>query len=371
MSQWWQQWDPDQVTLADDSPGDDWKTCVLQGVYFGENEYDGNMGGRISAIFVILVTSLIATLFPVVSMRVKWMRIPEIAYVIAKMFGSGVIVATAFIHLMDPAYASIGGNACVGMTGNWSSYPWCPAIMLASAVFIFIVDAYCDFFADIWYGIHSHLVDNIPGIQGSPVHPSVDHTHTHTDVEDCASSIVSAKEKLDESEISEPEKVDVEFYSQFAGFLILEFGVIFHSVMIGLTLGSSEEYRTLYPVLVFHQAFEGLGIGSRLSTIPFPKGKKWWPYVLSIAYSMTTPIAIAIGLGVRESYRDSGYTALIVQGVLDAISAGILLYTGFVELLARDFIFNPRRTKNIWMLNLQLFSFLWGAGLMALLGEWA
>lgn len=52
------------------------------------------------------------------------------------------------------------------------------------------------------------------------------------------------------------------FRQQIAAFLILEFGVIFHSVIIGLNLGTAgSEFSTLYPVLVFHQSFEGLGIG--------------------------------------------------------------------------------------------------------------
>lgn len=54
------------------------------------------------------------------------------------------------------------------------------------------------------------------------------------------------------------------FQQQIAAFLILEFGVIFHSVIIGLNLGVvGDEFDTLYPVLVFHQSFEGLGIGAR------------------------------------------------------------------------------------------------------------
>jgi hypothetical protein len=41
-----------------------------------------------------------------------------------------------------------------------------------------------------------------------------------------------------------------------------------------------------------------------------------------------TPLGIAIGLGVRETYNGNGATANIVSGILDATSAGILLYTG-------------------------------------------
>jgi zinc transporter 1/2/3 len=64
-------------------------------------------------------------------------------------------------------------------------------------------------------------------------------------------------------------------------------------------------------------------------------------------------------------------TANIVSGVLDSISAGILIYTGFVELLARDFLFNPDRTRDDRQLTFMIISVLLGAGIMALLGKWA
>ena len=39
----------------------------------------------------------------------------------------------------------------------------------------------------------------------------------------------------------------------------------------------------------------------------------------------------AAGLGVRTTYNANSNTANIVSGVLDSFSAGILLYTGLVE----------------------------------------
>lgn len=41
-------------------------------------------------------------------------------------------------------------------------------------------------------------------------------------------------------------------------------------------------------------------------------------------------------------YNPDSATANIVSGVLDSFSSGILLYTGLVELLAHDFIFNRK-----------------------------
>lgn len=100
-------------------------------------------------------------------------------------------------------------------------------------------------------------------------------------------------------------------------------------VIIGLNLGTAgSEFSTLYPVLVFHQGFEGLGIGARMSAIPFPRRWHWLPWALCSGYGLTTPIAIAIGLGLRTTYNAGSFTASVVSGVLDSISAGILIYTG-------------------------------------------
>ena len=40
---------------------------------------------------------------------------------------------------------------------------------------------------------------------------------------------------------------------------------------------------------------------------------------------------MAIGLAVSSSYNSQSSANLAVEGILDAISAGILLYTGLVE----------------------------------------
>lgn len=375
---WWMQWNPDNVTLSDPDVDDTWKTCVLQGVYFGENEYNGWLGARISSIFVILFVSTFCTLYPVIAKKVKWMRINKWFYQFARNFGIGVIIATAYIHLLDPAYAEIGGLSCVGSTGNWAIYAWCPAIMLATIFITFLVDLFSSVFVEKKYGVvHQHNFDEIEQTivkQNQPLYDS-----ERSQVEDEAEAGENTPNMKDNKSFNTYVDSDVDstnaemsFRSEFAAFLILEFGILFHSVMIGLNLGSvGDEFSTLYPVLVFHQSFEGLGIGARLCAIEFPHNKRWWPYILCIAYGLTTPICVAIGLGVRTTYNGNSYAVNVVSGVLDAISAGVLMYTGLVELLARDYLFNPQRTKNVKELLFNVISMLWGAGLMALLGKWA
>lgn len=161
---------------------------------------------------------------------------------------------------------------------------------------------------------------------------------------------------------SQDEKKHIEDYAaQVTAIFILEFGVVFHSVFVGLTLAvAGDEFKTLYIVLVFHQTFEGLGLGSRLAAVPWPKDKRWTPYILAVGYGLSTPISIAIGLGVRNAYAPGSQTALIVNGVFDSISAGILIYTGLVELMAHEFMFSP------YMRRAPIIEVLSASGLMCL-----
>lgn len=365
---------PDDVTLGDDSFSDAFKICHITGVEGGGNEYAKYFGARISSIFVILFVSTFFTLFPLLATRFKRLRIPLYGYLFARYFGTGVIIATAYVHLMDPAYGEIGPNTCVGMSGNWASYSWPPAIMLASIFFIFIVDLVSAVIVERKYGLDGSHDVNVEDIivgknseaAGFTVQPISGVNSTKTENPKDETDIGCTSIASTEAEIT--------FKMQFTAFLILEFDVIFHSVMIGLNLGAvgPDEFKTLYIVLIFHQSFEGLGIGARLSAIPWPSDKpRWIPWVCCIVYGLVTPVCIAIGLGVRKTYYADSFNGNIIQGVLDSISAGILMYTGLVELLARDFLFDPKRTKDLKRLTFMVVTTLLGAGIMALLGKWA
>lgn len=118
--------------------------------------------------------------------------------------------------------------------------------------------------------------------------------------------------------------------------------------------------------------FEGLGLGSRLSGLNLPPRMRWVPYAAAALYSICTPVGVAVGLGIRESYNGNGAASLIVSGILDSVSAGILLYTGLVELLAHEILLNPRMMKSSdGKLAYVFICMSLGAGIMALLGRWA
>lgn len=87
-------------------------------------------------------------------------------------------------------------------------------------------------------------------------------------------------------------------------------------------------------------------------------------------FALTTPIGIGLGIGISSIYNANSPRALIVEGVLDSISAGILVYMALVDLIAADFL-SKRMSCNT---RLQVISYLLlflGATLMSLLAIWA
>ena len=76
---------------------------------------------RIAAVFVILVSSGIGAYLPIVTGKVRRFSIPPLAVDAMKFFGSGVVISTAFIHLLAPGLAKLS-SPCLGHI--WSTWPF-------------------------------------------------------------------------------------------------------------------------------------------------------------------------------------------------------------------------------------------------------
>ena len=101
------------------------------------NDYNGRIGLRVAAIFIIWFGSCIGAVFPVFANRHKGLKVPEWTFFVAKYFGSGVIVATAFIHLLGPAEDALR-NPC--LTGAITDYSWAEGIILMTIFILFFVE---------------------------------------------------------------------------------------------------------------------------------------------------------------------------------------------------------------------------------------
>jgi len=144
-------------------------------------------------------------------------------------------------------------------------------------------------------------------------------------------------------------------------------------VFIGMALSvtPAPAFYVLLVAISFHQTFEGLALGSRISALTFhPRSPQ--PWLMALAYGTTTPLGQAIGLAIHRMYDPASETGLLSVGIMNAISSGLLLFAGLVELLAADFLseesYETLRGKRRYQ---ACGAVVCGALLMALVGAWA
>lgn len=366
------------------------------------------LGLRIASIFVILVGSAIGTLLPVFLAKTSRLRVPKLCFFIAKYFGTGVILATAWMHLLSPASDNLRDECLANILPD---YDWAMAIGLMTVMVMFLLEIIVSRF-DFGFGsAHGHSHSHGHGHSSTHEHETKGSHDDEPSSKRQSNDVESATKGNDNAngngngsggnffdssripvrrdDVSYPpgggdhlghQRDHVEgdehanYAAQITAIFILEFGVIFHSIFIGLTLAVTDNFVILFVVLVFHQTFEGLGLGARLGMATWPThgSRRWTPYILGSLYAISTPFAIGMGLVASRSLALEAATSRVVNGVFDAISGGILMYTALVELVAHEFMFNPEMRKA--GLGMQLAAYgcvVAGVGLMALLANWA
>ncbi|KAM7527651.1 hypothetical protein LguiB_031061 [Lonicera macranthoides] len=154
---------------------------------------------------------------------------------------------------------------------------------------------------------------------------------------------------------------------------VLEIGIIFHSVIIGVTLGMSQNRCTIRPLvaaLAFHQIFEGMGLGGCIAQAGFSFGTTAY---MCFMFSVTTPMGIVLGMVVFSltGYDDNSPNALILEGLLGSLSSGILIYMALVDLIALDFFHNKLMSSQTWLKKVSFVALVLGSTSMSILALWA
>lgn len=151
---------------------------------------------------------------------------------------------------------------------------------------------------------------------------------------------------------------------------IMEFGILFHSFIIGAGLGVQQnlkEIRVLIVALCVHQFFEGLGLATCIIEANLRKMKS---ISMLLGFTWTTSIGIAIGICISKIYDPDSLSATLTEGVLNALAAGILIHLALVDLIAEEF--NGPGTKGRALLFPQMFCCLFaGALVMNVVAIWA
>lgn len=402
--------------------------------------------------------STFACSFPVIVRRFPKLPIPNQALFLSRHFGTGVLIATAFVHLLPTAYISLT-DECLPPFWNYIYPEMAGFIAMCSVMVVVAVEMA---FA-IRGGVkHDHsggefggqVVDVGDGEERKPAlgHRRMDSfnsfkpvpgsvldgqrdsedvplkeregRYTDTDAEEninkplppppqrssdeddasdldldeleaeeeqplssTAASMVNGSSRpkgkrqvsfadlpppsRTDSPTSHPDAIEQRLILQC---LLLEAGILFHSVFIGIALSVStgSSFIVLLIAISFHQTFEGLALGSRIAAISSFGPGSFKPWAMSVMYGITTPIGQAIGLGVHGLYDPEGKVGLLMVGSVNAVSAGLLLYAGLVQLLAEDFLGERSYIELKGKRRLHAcFSVVGGAMLMALVGVWA
>ncbi|RVW42634.1 Zinc transporter 5 [Vitis vinifera] len=321
----------------------------------GDRDKNKALRYKIAAIIAILAGGAIGVCIPILGKTIPALHPEKNVFFIIKAFAAGVILATGFIHVLPDAFENLT-SPCLN-ENPWGDFPFTGFVAMVSAIGTLMVDA-C---ATSYYS-RSHFKKAQQAVgdeEKAGEHEGHVHVHTHATHGHAHGSASSAEE------MGSAELIRHRVISQ-----VLELGIVVHSVIIGISLGASESPKTIKPLvaaLTFHQFFEGMGLGGCIVQAKF---KLRAAAIMALFFSLTTPVGIAIGIGISNVYDENSSTALIVEGIFNAASAGILIYMALVDLLAADFM-NPRMQGNGRLQVGANISLLVGAGCMSLLAKWA
>ncbi|KAK3987643.1 hypothetical protein QBC44DRAFT_245352 [Cladorrhinum sp. PSN332] len=186
---------------------------------------DYNIKLRVGLLFVMLATSSIGVFTPILIS--SFVSPKHIAFTILRQFGTGVIISTAFVHLYTHAVLMFQ-NECLGEL----SYEATASAILMAGIFLSFLIEYAG----------SRLVD---------WHQSKERARN--------------LESDTQVPLSTPR-------TDMVNIAVLESGIIFHSLLIGLTLvvAGDSFFGTLFAVIVFHQMFEGIALGTRIAALGSP-----------------------------------------------------------------------------------------------------
>lgn len=158
------------------------------------------------------------------------------------------------------------------------------------------------------------MLDMIQRSDGSQDSPETTEPQRHISRSKSEETLVAEEEVDPESQVN-----PAVYRKMSANITLLEGGILFHSVFVGMTVSlTNNGFIVLLIAILFHQMFEGLGLGSRIADVPYPK-RSIRPWVLIVAFGTTAPIGQAIGILARGSYDPDSAFGLIIVGIFNAM----------------------------------------------------
>eukprot|EP00249_Psilotum_nudum_P016231 c25734_g1_i1 orf=304-1542(+) len=357
---------------------------------------------KLGAIITVLVASAIGVALPLLGRRVKWFKSDGTFFVVAKAFAAGVILATGFVHMLPDAMESLTSE-CLPKN-PWRNFPFSGFISMVAALGTLMVDVLAtehyerkhsqkQIGDEEWISPEKERIDlasssietgsdkethalehshgdciHIVGVRAHAASHGHSHPLGHHSCSDNTHEHVHGKFGHSHMSLSHSEDT-LTHVRHVVVSQVLELGIITHSVIIGISLGVSQSpciIRPLLAALSFHQFFEGFALGGCISQAGF---KSLSSVLMSLSFAVTTPMGIGIGIGIASNLTSYSPRAIVVEGIFDSISAGILVYMALVDLIAADFLNKRMRCNRSLQVTSYIALFL-GAASMSAVAVW-
>ncbi|KAL4936157.1 hypothetical protein BDV06DRAFT_233672 [Aspergillus oleicola] len=323
----------------------------------GVQTRDYDMPLRIGTLFVVLVTSSIGVFLPMGLVKLPSRTINVWVSTIIKQFGTGVILSTAFLYTHADLMFS---NECLGEL----EYEATTSAVVMAGIFLSFLTEYLG---------HRFILSRAARSPSPPLSQPADNGSNVSSKSTADAAAAQSHQHATLAGLGHHHGGDPTNPNTKLSVLVMEAGVIFHSILIGVTLvvAGDSFYKTLLVVIVFHQFFEGLALGARIALLPgrtFPSKA-----IMGAVFALITPIGMAIGMGVIHSFNGQDRETLIALGTLDALSAGILVWVGVVDMWARDWVIEGGDMFKAPLGHVAAggISLVAGMVLMGVLGKWA
>ncbi|KAL4574172.1 hypothetical protein LXL04_020997 [Taraxacum kok-saghyz] len=305
---------------------------------------------KLIGIASILITSIIGVSLPLVTRSIPALSPDRSLFIIIKAFASGIILATGFMHVLPDSFAMLR-SVCLA-ENPWHKFPFTGFVAMLSAIFTLMVDSMATSMYTKTNSSVSAEADKVvvAGDHEMAAASGGGHHHSHLN--------------------GQQGSLGTQLLRYRVVAMVLELGIVVHSIIIGLGVGASNDICTIKPLvaaLCFHQLFEGMGLGGCILQAEYKMTKK---LVMVFFFSMTTPFGIALGIGFSNTYKEDSPSLLIIVGLLNASSAGLLIYMALVDLLASDFM-GPIMQGSIKLQIKSCVAVLLGAGGMSVMAKWA
>ncbi|KAM4088221.1 hypothetical protein ACB094_07G054500 [Castanea mollissima] len=329
-----------QVVSGDNSQ------CVTESTH-GCHDKSEALKLNLIAIAAILIFSIVGVCLPLFTRSVPALNPSSKSFSIIKAFASGVILATGYMHVLPDSFACLQSD-CLP-PHPWKKFPFSTFVAMLSALLTLMLDSLAMSYHTAKPKTHADFGSS-SDLKEAAVTTELNTTAGNGELVHDESHFKLLRHRV---------------VAQ-----VLEVGIVVHSVVIGLSLGASHNPCMIRPLIIamcFHQFFEGMGLGGCILQADY---KLKMNTIMVFFFSFTTPFGIALGLCLSNVYSENSPIALIVVGVLDAASAGILNYMALVNLLAVDFM-GSKLQQNVKLQMLAFLAVLLGAGGMSLLAKWA